>query len=330
MTTLYSLPTDSLVWDNHACMPLRPGDESFLHQLDRHKSAGTSVLSLNVTFDLEAGDPLLGFKMLSQFRSYVRRHPDDYLLIETVDDVLRAKQQGKLGICFDIEGGTALEDDPKLVGAYYDLGVRWMLIAYNQTNKLGGGCQDEDTGLTDFGRRVIDEMEAVGMVLCCSHTGYRTAREAIEYSKNPVIFSHSNPLAVHDHARNVPDDLIKAVAASGGVMSLNGVGIFLGANDASTQTFVRHVNYVADLVGEEHVGLGLDYVFDQEEAYEAIRKRPDLYPPDKGYANGIELVEPERIPDIAEALIKSGWSERALRGFLGENNLRVAQQVWRK
>jgi membrane dipeptidase len=74
-----------------------------------------------------------------------------------------------------------VETHPGLVEIFYRLRVRWMLIAYNKNNRLGGGCQDEDSGLTDYGRLIIDEMERVGMVLCCSHTGYRTAREAMEY-----------------------------------------------------------------------------------------------------------------------------------------------------
>jgi membrane dipeptidase len=81
-----------------------------------------------------------------------------------------------------------VRDDLSLVQTFYELGVRWMLIAYNRNNKAGGGCQDEDTGLTAVGRQIIDEMERVGMVLCCSHVGYRTARAALEYSKKPVIF----------------------------------------------------------------------------------------------------------------------------------------------
>lgn len=121
-------------------------------------------------------------------------------------DIEQARREGKLGVFFDIEGGVAIEPDLKLLRAYYDLGVRWMLTAYNQTNRLGSGCQDEhDHGLTDFGRAVIDEMERIGMVVCCTHTGERTALDAIEYSRNPVILSHSNPRAVHDHERNVSD-----------------------------------------------------------------------------------------------------------------------------
>jgi membrane dipeptidase len=308
-------------------MPLRPEDESFLPQLARHKAAGVTLVSLNVSFDMFSPDT--AFPMLASFRHWIRQHPQDYVLAETVADIEGAKRDGRLAIMFDIEGGRAVEPHPGLVEIFYRLGVRWMLIAYNKNNKLGGGCQDEDSGLTDYGRQIIDEMERVGMVLCCSHTGYRTVREAIDYSRNPVIFSHSNPRALWDHERNVPDDLMHACARTGGVVNINGIGIFLGNDDNSTQTIVRHIDYAAQLIGPEHVGLGLDYVFDDKELDEYLRTHPELWPPDKGYGSGMAMVEPERFPAIAEALLSRGYRDSEVQGILGHNNLRVARRVWK-
>jgi len=108
--------------------------------------------------------------------------------VRTVDDVLAARESGRLGVFFDIEGANGIADQLSLIELYYDLGVRWMLVAYNLNNRAGGGCLDEDPGLSDFGGRMIDEMNRVGMMLCCSHTGERTALEAIERSADPVIF----------------------------------------------------------------------------------------------------------------------------------------------
>lgn len=308
-------------------MPLRPEDESFLPQLERHRAAGVSVVSLNIYFD--GMPPESAFAMAASFRHWIARHADDYLLATTVDDIRLAKATGRLAVFFDIEGGRAVEAHPGLVEVFHRLGVRWMLLAYNKNNRLGGGCQDEDCGLTDYGRQVIDEMRRVGMVLCCSHTGYRTVREAIEHSLNPVIFSHSNPRVVTDHDRNVPDDLIQACARTGGVVNLDGIGIFLGDNDNSTETLIRHIDHVAQLVGPEHVGLGLDYVFDQAELDEYVRSRPDIFPPEKGYRTGIAMIEPERFPVIAEALLRRGYADAEVQGILGHNNLRVASLVWK-
>jgi membrane dipeptidase len=317
----------AIVWDNHACMPLRPKDESLLPQLARHRSAGVTVVALNVTYDAHPFET--GILMLASFRHWIERHGESYMLVESVRDIEKAKAAGKLGVFFDIEGGRAVEPHIGLVEIYYRLGVRWMLLAYNKNNRLGGGCQDEDGGLTAYGRAVVDEMERVGMVVCCSHTGYRTAKDVMEHARNPVIFSHSNARAVHDHERNVPDDLLRACAATGGVVNLNGIGMFLGRNDNATEALVRHIDHVVRLVGPRHVGLGLDYVFDRGEIDDLVRDRPDLFPPEKGYAAGGAMVEPERIPELVETLLTAGYREEDVRGLLGENNLRVARQVWR-
>ncbi|HEX7115288.1 MAG TPA: membrane dipeptidase [Steroidobacter sp.] len=326
-TRVKDLMQRTVVWDNHACMPLRPDDETFLVQLARHRNAGVNLVSLNVYYD--GCPPETAFLMLASLRHWIARHPGQYVLAQSVTDIESAKREGKLAVMFDIEGGRAVEAHPGLVEVFYRLGVRWMLLAYNKNNRLGGGCQDEDQGLTDYGRLIIDEMQRVGMVLCCSHVGYRTAREAIEYSKNPVIFSHSNARAVRDHERNIPDDLMRACARTGGVVNFNGIGIFLGDNDNSTEALIRHIDYAVELIGPEHVGLGLDYVFDAEELNQYVRAHPDIFPPEKGYRAGIAMIEPERIPIIAEELLKRGYSDEHVQGILGHNNLRVARQVWR-
>ena len=319
--------SDAIFWDNHACMPLHGDAECFLPQLERYRRAGVTVVALNVHFGETPWHE--AFATLALFRNWLRRHSDQYRLIDSVDDVLCAKAAGQVGVFFNLEGGVPVERHLGFVELFYRLGVRWMLIAYNKNNRLGGGCQDKDEGLTDYGRQIIDEMARVGMILCCSHTGYRTAREALEYSKNPVIFSHSNPRAVWDHPRNIPDDLIRRCASTGGVINVNGFGIFLGPNDISTDAILKHIDYVVDLVGANHVGLGLDYVFDQQELDVYIGSRPDIFPPEYGYQRRIAMVEPERIPAIAEALLARGYSEEEVKGILGHNNLRVARQVWK-
>jgi len=322
----------TLVWDNHACMPLRPGDASFLPQLERVRNSGIDVVSLNISFDVV--DPHDAFPVLATFRHWIREHGEHYVLADTVADIEAAKAAGRLAVVFDIEGGNAVAAHPGLVEIFYRLGVRWMLFAYNKNNTLGGGCMDDDTGLTAYGRQIIDEMERVGMALCCTHVGHRTAREALEYARNPVIFSHSNPSAVYSHVRNIPDDLMKACARSGGVVNINGVGMFLGdgpngIGDNSTETLLRHIDYAAQLIGPSHVGLGLDYVFDVSELEEFVRKNPEKFPPALQQPGSYLQVEPERLPVIAERLLKMGYSETDVQGIMGHNNLRVARQVWK-
>jgi membrane dipeptidase len=262
-------------------------------------------------------------------RRWIALHPDRFRLISSVADIQRCKQEATLGITFDIEGMCPVENDLSLVQTFYELGVRWMLIAYNRNNKAGGGCLDIDTGLTDSGRAVIDEMERVGMVLCLSHTGARTASEALVYSRNPVIFSHSNPYGDVLHARNVSDELMQACAAGGGVVGLSGIGPFLGASTDLVSHLVRQICYAVDVVGADHVGLGLDYVFDQAELSEHVRLNPALYPPGLDAEDGFPMVPPEGTGAIAEGLARNNFTNVQIRGILGENWLRIASRVWR-
>ena len=316
-----------LVWDNHACMPLTPHDTAFLPQLQRHRAAGAHVVMVNVGYGDDG--PEAHLRMLASMRDWIAAHPRDYRLIATADDIVAARAAGQLAVGFDIEGANAVGDQLSLLGLYRDLGVRWMLLAYNRNNRAGGGCQDDDPGLTDFGRRMLHEMARVGIVACCSHTGYRTAREAIAESPTPVIFSHSNARALVDHPRNIPDDLIRACAARGGVVGVNGIGIFLGNNDSSVANVARHVLHMLDLVGPSHVGLGLDYIFDSSELAAEIAASPDKFPPHLGYSADIAMTPPEQLPDLAEELSRRGVDDAALALVFGGNWMRVARQVWR-
>ena len=325
-TSTADFMSKSLVWDNHGCMPLRSDDFSFLPQLQRYKNAGVDIATLNIAYDDVPWENAV--LVAAHFRKWIRENKDQYLLVKSVADIETARTSDRLGVMFDIEGGCALNETLSMIELYYELGVRWMLIAYNKNNALGGGCQDDDQGLTRFGREVLDEMARVGMVTCCSHTGFRTTMDVMEYSSKPVIFSHSNPFGIKEHPRNIRDEAIRACAQSGGVVGINGIGDFLGDNDDRTETIVRHIDYVVQLVGPAHVGISLDYVFDQQELDDYIKDNPDTFPPELGYGPGLKMVRPEQIPEITESLLNLGYSDYDMRLVLGENHLRVAQQVW--
>ena len=321
------LINESLMRDNHACMPLRADDTSFLPQLQQFGDAGVDIVSLNVGFDAVAWDntPL----MLASFRDWIKQHSDDYILVDNIAAIQKAKAEGKLGITFDIEGACALNGQLDMIEKYYELGVRWMLMAYNQNNAVGGGCQDNDRGLTEFGREVLDEMTRTGMVICCSHTGFKTTMEVMEYVNQPVIFSHSNPSSMCKHKRNIKDEAIKACAETGGVIGLNGIGIFLGNNDASVENIVKHIDYVVQLVGPDHVGIGLDYVFDQQEVTDFVKDNPQIFPPEDGYADGIDMLAPAAFPAIVQSLLDLGYVDEDVKKIMGANHLRIATHVWK-
>ena len=316
---------DALVWDDHAGFDPMGGAHR-LEQLQRWSSSGVHYLSINVGYDVI--DWRESMKVLAGFRAWLQHHPQQYLMVRTAADIPRAKREGKLAVAFDLEGMNALNGNADMVNVYYELGVRQMLFAYNLNNLVGGGCHDQDCGLTPLGRAVIREMNRVGMLVDCSHSAYRTTMEAMDVSEAPVIFSHSCAKALWKHGRNITDEQIKACAKTGGVIGINGIGNFLGKNDISSATFVDHVAHVAGLVGAEHVGISLDYAFDAENVDDLVANNSKYWPKEE-YQTASLYLPPEQLPEIVETMLQRGFSERDVTAILGGNFLRVAQAVWK-
>jgi membrane dipeptidase len=319
---LQQLYREALVWDAHA--GVFPGPEVDLNLLDEWPRAGASYLSINVGFDVMDWQDTLA--TLAAYRRWVLDHTERFVLVGDSGDIDFARNEGKFALSFDIEGMNALNGDINMIGVYHALGVRQMLFAYNLNNAAAGGCHDDDSGLTDFGRQVVHEMNRVGIIVDCSHAGHRTTLDIMYESSKPVVFSHSNPNALWQHQRNIDDEQIKACAATGGVIGLNGMGIFLGDNDIGIDTMLRHVRYVSDLVGSEHVGIGFDYSPKVDVDIGVIlRSRPDYWPAGQQYdTRGIKHAGPAQLPELVDALADSGFDDTAIRGFLGENFRRGA------
>jgi membrane dipeptidase len=315
---------NALVWDDHAGFESKP--EANLEQLEAWRKAGVNYLSVNAGYDVQPWDNTV--KTLASFHRQLAGMTDKYVIVKTVEDIASAKAAGKLAVTFDIEGMDSLNDSLDMVSMYYDLGVKHMLFAYNLNNKAGGGCHDTDIGLSTFGRNVVQEMNRVGMVVDCSHSGYRTTMEAMEISKDPVVFSHSNPRALVDQGRNILDEQIKACAATGGVIGINGVELFLGGTTA-VEAFVDHVIYTVELVGAQHVGMGLDYVEDEDEVAGLTSRNPAFWPKSEGYVGDIGCMGLDVLPRATELLLERGLSEEDVIGILGGNFLSVAERVWK-
>jgi membrane dipeptidase len=319
------LHRSALVWDDHGGFGYSKA--SALEKLERWRAAGISYLSINAGYDVVPWT--LTLEAVSQYRHWIRTHPDLLVQVETVEDIHRARRKGKLAVTFDLEGMNALNGDIGMVDLYYRLGVRQMLFAYNRNNLAGGGCHDEDIGLTDFGRDVIREMNRVGMVVDCSHCSYRTSMEAIEASESPVIFSHANARNLCDHERNIWNDQIKACAATGGVIGVTGVGIFLGSKGPVVEHLVEHIDHMVALVGPEHVGFGMDSVLHAHKPSQPFIRNREYWPARQYPDGGTGYVPPEDAPRLTQALLDRGYSDADIRGILGGNFLRVAETVWK-
>lgn len=318
--------SDPLVWD--ATYAFLTDPEYHTPILERMSAAGYNCVSLTVAMDPSNNAQTMRY--LSSVRRYILDRGERLVLVETVDDIRLAKASGKLALVLSFQGTTPFERDLSLVEVYYKLGIRHALMAYNQKNHVGDGCSERtDAGLSRFGLLLVAEMERVGMIVDCTHTGLRSTMDVLEASTKPVIFSHSGPRALWSHERNITDDQIRKCSATGGVIGVTGVGPFMGENDSSPETIFRNVDYVAQLVGPQHVGLGLDYVADSRLVLAAIKKDAAKYPGAQDRAaTQIDFAPPEAMQLVTEQMLKHGYADEDIRGVLGENWLRVATKCW--
>ncbi len=315
---------DALVWDMTLPWEVDAVDEE---TLPRFKQAGVDVVSLTVnmpTFDATV-------RHIAAVHAYIRAHADTMVLIRSADDALEAKQAGKLALTLNLQETNPLDGELAMIDVYYDLGVRHMLLAYNQKNRVGDGCAERtDAGLSRFGVRVVEEMNRVGMLVDGTHTGYRTTMEAMEVCNAPFIFSHCNAWEVFPHYRNIKDDQIKACAATGGVIGVNGLGEFLDDPHATSASIFRHLDHMVNLVGPQHVGIGLDYVKNTAGLWNWVRDNPEMWPPVDGKPHDdTAFGQPEQVAELCELMLSHQYAEDDVRAILGGNFARVAREVWR-
>jgi membrane dipeptidase len=322
-----SILDGEVIWDAHS--GFMPDPAADLDNLRIWRDAGVDYLSIDVGFDLLPWEKTVA--TLAAFRHWILARPSEYALVSSADEILAAKSAGRLAVTFDIEGMNALDGRIEMVEFYHHLGVRQILFAYNRNNLAGGGCHDEDTSLTAFGRQVIDEMNRLGMFVDVTHTGYRTTMEVMEYTDRPVIFSHSNPKALCGHGRNITDEQIKACARTGGIIGVVGLNRFLGENRTDSERLADHVEYLIDLAGPRHVGIGLDYAFPVEiEGIDTvIADNPQFWPKNEYPAGATTYAAPAQMRELVEVLMRRGQPERTVRDVMGGNFMRLAREIWR-
>ncbi len=277
-------------------------------------------------------------KAIADYLLFFDAFSDKTLLIETVDDICRAKREHKLGIILGFQGTAPIEDDFALLSIYHKLGVRIIELTYNESCSVGYSCvEKEDRGLTQFGREVVRELNRLGVVVDLSHVGCRTSLDAIEVSKHPVIFSHSNPKNVCNHNRNITDEQIKAVAAKGGVVCLTSYSIFCETHKGEWPTledYATCIDYVVQLVGVDHAGIGTDNweAKTQADFQKVVVRFWDNFSPYSSlktrHVQGMQTIQ--NLPQVAVLLARRGYKPDDITKIFGGNLMRVFDTVWRK
>jgi membrane dipeptidase len=293
----------------------------------------TTHVTLNM-YAVEGFDYVLN--QIRRYYSLLEMQHDHLTLIEKPSDILRAKEEKKLGIIFGFQNGGVLGNDVNLLPIFYKLGVRVIQLTYNEANLIGYGClETRDEGLTSLGRQVIQVMNRLGMLVDLSHVGYKTSCEAVQVSEYPVAITHGNPSALKDLPRNRPDDLIRSVAKKGGVIGLTPYAAFCKSKQGQRPTlkdFTDQIDYVVNLVGIDHVGIGTDK-FEGKTREDFITEIQARYaklidtPFENRHVEGMSHIR--YFPRITEELFRRGYSDEDCMKILGGNFYSLFAKVWK-
>ncbi len=198
-------------------------------------------------------------KNICRWYRLLRENEDLIIPAYTGDDIKIAKNKGKTAIILGLQNSSPLESDLGLVEAFYRLGIRIIQLTYNNQNFIGCGCYEEnDSGLSRFGREVVHEMNRLGIIIDLAHVGERTSLEAIEASYRPVAITHSNPYWFHAANRNKSDHVLKALAQNEGVLGFVLFPDFIGGHQVTLREFCDMIARTVDMIGIDHVGFGTD------------------------------------------------------------------------
>lgn len=339
MTTIdaQSLHRDAIVID--ACCPLwyelAATPPTYL---DLCKAGGYTVAATTIGGSQNCGQTM---RAIGVWNGFIRENPE-YRLIRSAQDIRDAKAKGQLGILYHFQGTEPLEDSLDLVDTYKALGVGVIQLAYNTRNRFCDGSEEEgNAGLSRLGRKLIKRMNDARVIVDVSHCGLRTSLEAIEASERTVIFSHANVKAVHDIARNISDEQIKAIAGNGGSIGVLSYPPFVKpGGDPTVDDIVLHIDHIAQLVGIDHVHVAMDYFhyqtpFASDEVQIALHAEmvrtgkwdPIQYTkPPYVYPRGVET--PDKLGNLTDAMVRRGYSESDIRKVLGLNLVRIYEDVW--
>jgi len=283
------------------------------------------------------GGPTAKEQALSFFAiwgNFVARNSHVFTGVDKFADILRAKRDGKVAVIMGLQNADHFLR-PADVKTFYQIGQRCAQLTYNSQNRIGSGSTDRvDGGVSDFGARIIEAMNAVGMLVDVSHSGDRTTLDAIDISAKPIAITHSNCRALIDHPRVKTDEAIKALAAKGGVMGITGVRNFVSKTDPTTiVNYVDHIDHVVKLVGIDHVGIGTDsdlYGYD-DTSPEMNKMLRGAYKDSYAFREKIDIDgfdHPLKMFDLTEELLRRDYSDANILAVLGGNFQRLLTATW--
>jgi membrane dipeptidase len=261
-----------------------------------------------------------------------------FLVVRTLADIDEAHRSGRVGVVFGLESATPIENELDRLDVLYGLGIRQIGIAYSDANALGSGLsEDSDGGLTRFGHRAVARMNQLGLAIDLSHASDRTALETCAASSKPVLITHAGARGVWDTARMKPDPVLRAVAATGGVVGMSAAPhttLSAAHPRHSIESVMDHFRYCADLVGLEHVAFGPDTLYGDHVALHrtfaqllslSAMRGPGFEP--VAYVDGLENPT-ENFANITDWLVANGFSDDEIRAVLGGNICRALSGIW--
>jgi len=300
---------------------------------------GSGITAINWTIDSPEFEGIV--ENLASLQSLIDTNGDQFLVVRRHSDIARAKREGKLGIIPGFQYPSVLEEVPGRVETFRKLGVRIMQITYNKRSHFGDGCLEPvNQGLTSEGNALILRMNANGVALDLSHSGYRTTSEGIAASTKPVLITHAGCAAVFAHPRNKPDDILKSLADRGGYLGIYLMPYLAASPTVPTRQHVlAHLLHAIDVCGSDHVGIGSDGSIqkvvltpEQKAAFEKdIARRKALgvaAPGEDRFPYLPDLNGPDHMEMIAAELAKRGQPSSVIEKVLGSNFQRVLGDIW--
>ncbi len=290
------------------------------------------VTCMNYTFD-NTRDAM---SALSRWRRAFRNHADLIAPARGAQDIERIAAEGKTAVILGFQNTLPLEDDLALVEMFYDLGIRCIQLSYNHQGQAGSGClEPNDTGLSLYGKRIVSEMNRLGMIVDVSHCGVKTTLDCVEHSTMPIAVTHSNPRSFGSDFelphRLKSDEVMKAVAEKGGMFGMVLFPAMVpGGVSCTLERFVDMVEHAVEIVGHNSLGLGTDFVWRRPLSYiQQVRTGRSTFdwapvvPP--SWPDWMKT--PADFPRIADELARRKWSDTDIDNFMGENWLRYYRRV---